>query len=453
VGSRGSTAEQILRDTLLDRKMVNPLQCGCSALLCCVTLPLAFYAAPKFIEKHGEFEQPIIDEDGFLRTPANMTDTMWFPNCSGATELKTRIADFNGRSEWKLVTFKSKKGDDGQQQVTLSAWWLPVKDKNAPRIVLTHGNNVNNNDWTVNVAAYFLRSMGFAVLMPSLRDHGASEDTNHATIGWAWDFYLDVSAAWEYAVNDPDGKLGGKMERSKVGIYGQSMGGLASATAFGLLKDAPALWLDSAVFNPKEVFEFQISKSTIGFLGWATIEPAWMVAAHEADVDINGLMPEEALTESSRPVAVVQAKDDGVVPWTQAERYLTHFKAKGYKVKETYIIDTSDCGGTTHVSMQIVEADKFYTKLCRFWSDVFGVEDAKCENGLPEKVTATRLYSANRAPWHLQHAVSPIARLSAAALLVTAGTFIVRRQLRPMDVASLEPLTTHVEETECDDGA
>mmetsp|Transcript_71001 Transcript_71001/g.197230 ORF Transcript_71001/g.197230 Transcript_71001/m.197230 type:complete len:429 (-) Transcript_71001:62-1348(-) len=425
--------------------MVCSLQCACSALCCCITLPIAFFAASKFIEKTGEYEQAISDEDGYLRTPGNMTDTMWFPKCSASAALKTRVAEFNARHAWKLVHFKSKQGSHGQQVVTLSAWWLPAEDNDAPRIVLVHGNNVNNNDWTVHVAAYFLRSMGLAVLMPNLRDHGASEDSNHSVIGWAWDYYLDVSAAWEYAVNDPDGSLGGKMDTSKVGIYGQSMGGLASATAFGLLKDAPALWLDSAVFNPKEVFEFQIGKS-VGFLAWFTIEPAWLVAGMHAGVDIDGLVPEDALTESSRPVAIAHAKDDGIVPWSQAERYLAHFKAKGYKVKETYIIDTSRCGDIAHISMEIVDADTYYKKLCDFWSDVFDVKHAKCDSGLPEQTKATRLYAANSAPWHSHHAPVSIAALGATAVLVTAGILTGRRQLRSVSVASLERLTTHVEE-------
>eukprot|EP00928_Gymnodinium_smaydae_P025155 TRINITY_DN20126_c0_g1_i2.p1 TRINITY_DN20126_c0_g1~~TRINITY_DN20126_c0_g1_i2.p1 ORF type:complete len:623 (-),score=80.02 TRINITY_DN20126_c0_g1_i2:187-2004(-) len=420
--------------SLLSSTIAFPMscfQCLCSVLLCGITVPLGFYAAGKFIEKHGAYEQPILDEDGYLRTPQNMTPTMWFPNCTEANDLKARIEEFNACHEWKLVTYKSKKGPHSAQEIVdLTAWWLPANDSKAPRIVLQHGNNVNFNDWTVHVPAYYLRTMGFSVLLPNLRDHGSSGKTEHASIGWAWDYYLDVETAWEYLVNDPDGKLGGKIAKDKVGIYGNSMGGLASSVAFGHLKDAPALWLDSPVYHPKQVFEFQIGSGTHPFLGWASIAPAWFFANLRAGVDLDHVVPEDALKKSSRPVAVVQAKDDNTVPWTQAEEYIKYFKKMGYSVKEEFIVEKSNCGGTTHVSMHTVKAhsEEYYKRLCGFWSDAFGTKRSVCEGGLPrEGVKSSRLYEVDEIYMQTSTGdVSPVPFAVPAGLLFgTVATFLL----------------------------
>lgn len=158
--------------------------------------------------------------------------------------------------------------------------------------------------------------------MPNLRDHGASQDTEHAGIGWGYEYFIDVSTAWRYAVEDPDGDLGGSMDPSKVGIMGLSMGGFASATAFGLLKDAPGLWLDSAVFRPKEVLQYQMKQAVGSFIAWFSIEPAWIWANYLSGVELDLQLPEHTLLETmdSRPVYIVHAQDDGIVPVSQAKK-------------------------------------------------------------------------------------------------------------------------------------
>jgi len=369
-----------------------------------IALPVAFIAAPQFIEKHDRFEQPIVDKDGYLRTPGNMSKDMWWPGCAG--DVAEDVAKFSEDNEWKLVKFKSQEGSHGESVIELTAWWLPVRDAAAPRIVVQHGNNVNFNDWTVNTFAFFLRSMGFAVLVPNLRDHGSSGKSSHASkISWGFDYHLDVLAAWEYAVNDPHGKLGGKMPSDKVGILGQSMGGFASAIAFGLNTKIPAVWLDSAVFAPEDVFQNEIYKvisgkagSAIGtFVSWFTIPYAWAVAKNEAGVDISLQSPEEAIKNGDRKVAIVHAKDDCVVPVEQAQQYDDYFKALGYDVALYSVWEESECNGTCHVSMMVKTPEQYYAKLCKFWHGAFDMKEANvCKMDAAHQqihVNYTKLYA------------------------------------------------------------
>lgn len=428
----------------------------CVACLCClVAVPVAFIAAPQFIEKHDRFEQNTTDADGYLRTPANDTETMWFPSCVDEG-FKKAMAKYNSKRPYKLVKYKSTPGKDGQDVVELTAWWLPADDKDAPRIVVQHGNNVNFNDWTVNIIAYFLRNMGFSVLMPNLRDHGSSGNSSHAAIGWAWDYYLDVDAAWNYAMSDPNGELGGKIAKNKVGIYGQSMGGLASSIAFGLLKDAPGLWLDSAVFSPKQVFQYQIQNGVPSFLSWSAwfaVEPAWMVAKFQTGVDLDGLLPAVALADGPRRrVAVVHAKDDTIVPFNQAESYKAYFDEQKYFVNEYFTPEKAACGTTTHISMEVVYSEEYYNKMCIFWTDVFNTAHTKCKKNSVPKATldpTSRLYAESPALF-AGAGPSPVslALVAASGAALAAAAFLAVRRGRAAATSGAEEERLVDEESE-----
>ncbi|OLQ10945.1 hypothetical protein AK812_SmicGene5257 [Symbiodinium microadriaticum] len=73
------------------------------------------------------------------------------------------------------------------------------------------------------------------------------------------DLFLDVLGAWDFAVEDPEGLLGGPLEKRKVGVMGISMGGLAAFTAFGYEPDIPAAWIDAGVYDLQDELSFQIS--------------------------------------------------------------------------------------------------------------------------------------------------------------------------------------------------
>ena len=343
-----------------------------------ISIPLALYAAPQYIEKHDNWDQDLLYANGSTRTPQDMVSSMWFADCDEAKALQAAMVKFNAKRPFKQVSFNSKQGDHGQETVLLKAWWLPAKSKKAPRVVVQHGNNVNSNDQTVQAAAFLLRSAGFSVLLPDLRDHGWSGKTSHGNVGWAWSYYLDTAAAWEYAVGDPDGELGGAMSKDKVAIMGFSMGGLAASTAFGVLKDAPALWLDSAVFHPKEVFQYQIGIAVMDnwigrFIAWFTIQPAWLIARWHAGVDINGQVPEDVMATPQRSVALVHAGDDTTVPPNQVVEYKKLFEDKGYSIKGMFTPEVSNCGSTTHCDMHVMYTNHYYKMVCSFFSEAFNV--------------------------------------------------------------------------------
>jgi len=324
---------------------------------------------------------------GHMLTPSNNSQVVNFACASD--KLKKDLVEYNAKAGWKYVDFPSRRGKHGQKKVTIGAWWLPVKDPKAPRIVVQHGNNVNFNDRTVTVVAFLLRSMGFACILPNLRDHGTSDASDHSSVGWGYDYHLDTLAAWDYAVNDPDNKLGGAMGKEKVGLLGFSMGGFLASTAFGFEPDVPAAWVDSGVFNPGEVLASNMAEAGVGFASM----PAWFFAKTAAGVDLTLHTPAKTLPQSQgkekkkRPIAITHGMQDTTVPPSQSEGLYKLVKSLPdlYDVRE-YYKPSYDCKGkwqgkatsSKHCTMHIWRSDVYRQKLCSFWTHSFGLDKKFC---------------------------------------------------------------------------
>merc|ERR1712039_664900 len=69
----------------------------------------------------------------------------------------------------------------------------------------------------------------------------------------------------------------------QVGILGQSMGGFVASTAFGLEPRVPALWVESGVYDPRDILLNAIAKNT-GPLAHLFFEFSWFLANRFAGV-------------------------------------------------------------------------------------------------------------------------------------------------------------------------
>jgi len=394
------------------RNKSTALKVGCSVGCCLVTVVLIIFtvvakgAGEEFVRKHLQWttnitvcetgdgmwtkpplfskvllgQQPVFNcrrGHGHMLTPANYSEVVNFACASD--KFKKDIAEYNKKAAWKYVEFPSRRGKHGQDELTIAAWWLPAADPKAPRIVVQHGNNVNFNDRTVVVLAYLLRSIGFSCLVPNLRDHGVSAKSSHNSVGWGYDYHLDTLGAWDYAVNDPDNKLGGPMSKDKVGIHGFSMGGFVTSMSFGLEPEVPGAWVDSGVFEPRQVLQFSMQQSGLGFL----IGFAWWFAERKAGVDLTLHTPAKALPAHAtrkRPIAISQGQIDDVVPPFQSEELykLVTSLPNLYDVREFYK-PTYECGKSKHCTMHLWKPDVYRQKACDFWTHVFKLEKSYCK--------------------------------------------------------------------------
>lgn len=411
--------------------------CGCCCR-CCVLLVIlallvaaqalvAYQVAPAFVAKSWTWrrdlrgcelaalrsdDDPAPDEprlcgpgEGYLRTPANASVAMDFPNCRGGYQspLVEEMVQFNTDNPWKLVSLVSRPGDKGQKQVNLTAWWLPAKNSSAPRVVVVHGGDANFNHWTVQTLSYLLRSLGFAVLLPSLRDHGSSGMSPSDGAAWGWDYYLDVLGAWDYAASDPEGKLGGGVGDGQVGLVGIGLGGFAALMALGLEPRIPAAWVDSAVFDLRRLLQSRITAELEGLVKDTRAEPAawlspylaplfswatWRYAEFAAGADLDHMSPAKALKSpvlKTRSVAIVHSKHDDKVPKSESDLLVDFLDSNDkYEAEELYFVP-SFCGRETHAVTHFWRPDVYRDKLCIFWSDVFGTGHSQCnQDDLPD---------------------------------------------------------------------
>lgn len=170
------------------------------------------------------------------------------------------IIDFNENHEHpgQIVRYKNRAGKGEQdkdiQMVELGGWLLPAATNSLGRIVVQHGFTSNSNKMRQLAMGVMFRQLGFDVLMNNFRDHCYSDDSKARVTEWGHAYPYDLLGAVDYMRKDPDNKLGGAVENSKVGIMGISMGAFTAVNAFGMDSDVPAAWVDAPPSTPKSVF-------------------------------------------------------------------------------------------------------------------------------------------------------------------------------------------------------
>jgi len=384
------------------------LGAGCS-LCCLVVLWAVLTGAVVYIGRgqitsiNRDWGQPLAREDGTEQTPANMATYEWWPGCDRKAkseadfdecgkdcfdhELPFAVDKFNKEHDFKLIEGIPSRRHEGIEDASLTAWWLPVEDANAPVVVLFHGMSSSFNAMKVQVPAYYLRKMGISVLLPNLRSHGSSSNSTHGRISWALEYPYDVLGAWDYVVTDPDGKLGGERAPERVGLAGGSLGGLVSASAFGMEERIPGLWLNGAIFDPK----IDLLGKAVGFLGPLAplvYEPSWQLICASTGLHLRKELPHDHIMTSGasaqegglRKVAVVQSPDDSATPQSAHDGYVELFQSKASDRYEL-VLDWQPkglCNGDIHVFESIKWPVEYQRHACEFWGQVFTNSTFEC---------------------------------------------------------------------------
>eukprot|EP00439_Symbiodinium_sp_Y106_P080974 s510_g19.t2 len=285
---------------------------------------------------------------------------------------------YNKDHEFRLVYFPSRAGPRGEVPVNISAWWLPAPPrggKPAPRIVAMHGVGANCNHCGVQSTCYLLRSMGFSCLTPSARDAGLSGPSSHPDIlSWGYDYHLDTLGGWDYAVEDPDGLLGGPLPADQVGIMGFSKGAYETAIALGLEQRIPGAWLDSGPYA--------------GLFGMIVSTVAPYVGSFFGDILARGdvfdplkLLSNCTAGEKKRQVLVAHGTLDDTVPTRYSAMAIEVLSGEPrcYEVR-TYT-PPAYCNGASHHQEMWEFPDDTRHKLCSFWSRTFDRDPALCGLG------------------------------------------------------------------------
>jgi len=418
--------------------------CGLLLIVLGAEFTVGYFVSKAFVQRHYAVEENVTSctlkpedlkagntfcgyEHGNLLTPKNMTHSLWFPACTN-TYLIDEMAEFNKRHDYKEVRFFSRAVDGGPPKVMLTGWWLPATQPQAPVIIVVHGENENYNDWSVQLPAYFLRSMGFSVLIPNLRDHGSSgrstgrggavdESKNFdcaagysnwrkgwsdkkkqwccktcgfacpdgdsradAMITWGYAYHLDVLGAWDYLLQDTNGVFGGPVPANKIGLMGHGMGGFVAAIATGVEPTVRGAWLDTPVYSPRNMMKFDLEE-LMGLVSTAFIHVSWFLATKFAGADLEAETPKNAVAARAAAlckVALVANTQDSFVPFSETELLRTDLLANSaYKVEE-YFAEPARCGIKDRLTLAAWKPDTYRQKLCDFWTNAFGISLDAC---------------------------------------------------------------------------
>lgn len=392
----------------------------CTAFCCCTFLMVAFVLVGVWLYVVDEVADIALSDFLYVPyektnfnchvdlTPATLPRNSWYPGCGYtdesigngsnfsclepcfATEFQ-RMEDFNLNNPAELVSYSSR-AHGGIETKTLTGWLFkaPANASGVPasRVVVQHGFRSTSNKFRAQVMAYMLRSMGFTVLVNNLRDHCYSENTTEQIVGWGHAYPYDVLGAWDYLVNDPDGKLGGNVSSSHVGLLGFSMGGFLSSIAFALEPGVPGVWIDGAPVRPEDSFFFNAEKRLqdmgLGAVSDQLLEAAWsdvVDTAKESGIDLAGNLPAEVLPrapDTARAVMWWHNSDDGTVSIKDGREHLSIFKTYPAKFKVSEYETSGRCNGDNHCVDHLRLFDQYSAMLCRFLVDALDAPHMGC---------------------------------------------------------------------------
>lgn len=193
--------------------------------------------------------------------------------------------------------------------VSISAWHIPAREATRA-IVLVHGMGGCRTCEFQGKVLEFAKAMnarGFAVLMIDLRGHGTS-GPGRFTFGQLE--RRDVLGAVDYL-------LGRGFKPGRIGVLGISMG---AASSIGAAAEEPAIGAlveDSGYsdLNPLLQVEFPRSSGLPVFFLPGTLAAARLITG----ADITQAVPvREIVKIAPRPVMVIHARGDALVPFAQA---------------------------------------------------------------------------------------------------------------------------------------
>lgn len=252
------------------------------------------------------------------------------PHCNGKfaenTPANFTAAPFNpdlDTTPYLMPSYESVEIPSRESGITLSAWYVPGTDVNAPAVLITHGLGVGTADCKHNpralLAAGMLHAAGYTVLMIDLRQHG---DSTITTGHWAANTreYLDTLGAWDWLVNTQG------FAPARVGLFGYSGGTGATLIAVSEEPRAAAAWLDSPYFDLSVSVTDRLQ--SMGLPTW--LMPGGFLIARLYGDDLLAKSPVEAVTKlNQRPVFIAHSADDPTLPSRYGQAMYDAMRAAG----------------------------------------------------------------------------------------------------------------------------
>jgi len=187
------------------------------------------------------------------------------------------------------VEFRSQDG------TYLTGWFLPAKGKPRGTVILFHGNAANISNHVL--AVRWLPHQGFSVFLFDYRGYGASQGEAHRRGA-----VEDGAAAIKYVRSRKD------VEKDKIIIYGQSLGGAIAVNSLALAgpEQTKALVVEGGFASYKEVVRLIMDNT---WILWPFQYPVAYLGFSDGD------HPLEVIDQLSQvPLLVIHGERDATVP-------------------------------------------------------------------------------------------------------------------------------------------
>lgn len=242
-------------------------------------------------------------------------------------------------------------------EITLSAWYIPSDQPDAPAVVITHGAGANASDCKRNPRALLLTGMlhraGYNTLLIDVREHGDSTIEN-GRWGGGSEEYLDVLGAWDWLVT----VKGFAPER--IGLAGYSGGAAASMIAFGEEPRIAALWMDSMFADLRVVISDYLADHAIPTI---FVDGGLFIGRLSGD-DMTAFSPiGEAGRVNGRRVFITHSTADQTLSVEYARILSDAIRSAGGAVQYW------ETEGSLHVQYMFDHPDEYEQQLIQFFDD------------------------------------------------------------------------------------
>jgi len=302
-----------------------------------------------------------------------------------------RLEAFNNKAGWINVTFPSRGGR------SVGAMYFPCVGGQFARVVISYASSASALHNSVQTAVHFLRTMNVSALAPDLQ----RTDWRAYVAEWH-EQASDLLGAWDYAVSDPHGLLGGPLSTNSVGLLGFEFGGFVVQSAFALEPRVHAILLDGAMYDviglartrvesPNPVYCGRVCpimhamhSTFVGVVKDLLEQQMWSRCEYRAQqrrVKANSLtypLLNATSRSSAGYIGIIHSANDMFIPVAQPQnmvRALSNAHLAGTEVSmEWYPMFDSGSSGDScrlkrelHLDLPI----EYQTRFCMFWSNAF----------------------------------------------------------------------------------
>jgi dipeptidyl aminopeptidase/acylaminoacyl peptidase len=286
----------------------------------------------------------------------NVEGAFNWPNTPAAFKVRRGPYVSFDTTPYEVADYQSVRLPSREAGVMLGGWYL-AGDPASPAVVVTHGFNRCKCDSNVLTAAGMLHRSGFNVLLIDLRNHGESDRTT-GRADYGNSEYADVLGAWDWLAAQK------KFAPQRVGLYGVSMGAATTLVALGQEPKVPAVFVDSAFIDARELAEDELAHQHWPiFISFGGVLMGRLVGG----VDLVGRTPSQAITrDAGRPIYLVHGTDDQHVDIHQNRELAALAQRTGANVT-VWVVE-----GAGHIESEFKQPEEYERRMVGFFRGALG---------------------------------------------------------------------------------